>query len=71
MHASNKVEQQKETAFRAAFARGDEINVYGPISVSVMRWGIDRGYAERVGDTSVYRITDSGRRAVSAGMRTE
>jgi hypothetical protein len=39
-----RIEQQKETAFRAAFASGGtEIHVYGPTSTSVMDWGVEHG----------------------------
>lgn len=61
----SEVERQKETAFRAAFANGGtEISVYGPVSTSVMQWGVDRGYAERVGETTTYRVTAAGRAAL-------
>lgn len=65
----SEIEAQKERAFRAAFANGDEISVYGPVSTSVMRWGIDRGYAERVGDTTTYRVTGAGRAALTSQER--
>lgn len=66
-----KYEKQKETAFYAAFEGGnDRINVYGVISTSVMQWGIERGYVQRVGTTSEYILTDAGKTAmkVSPGV---
>lgn len=48
---TTEIEAQKEAAFRGAFSEGTlQIGVSGPISLSVMQWGVDRGYVRAVGD---------------------
>lgn len=64
---ADKIEAQKERAFRAAFGdrpAGTGIHVYGPVSTSVMQWGIDRGYLKRLGETTAYELTEAGELAM-------
>lgn len=47
--SEKRVELQKEAAFRSTFSDGNlQCDVSGPISISVMEWGVSRGYARMI-----------------------
>lgn len=67
----DQLDQQQERALRAAFEGVTVISVYGATSTTVMQWGIERGYVERLGGSTLYRLTVTGRKAMVARESNE